>query len=83
MCARFRVMLGGQQKPKRGAILTGGRLSAFSLKMTGDIGPSALDQVPEPARRLPADPRRFAEREANGLDQDKRFALLGPGALKR
>ena len=50
----------------------------LSLKMTGEIGPRAFDQAPEPARRLPTDPCRFAEREADRLDQDQRSALLGP-----
>jgi len=70
------VMLGGQEEAEGGAIAAG-RFSALSLEMTGKIGPRAFDQVPEPARRLPADPCRFAEREADRLDQDQRFALLG------
>jgi len=64
-------MLGSQGKPERGTIL-------LSLKMTSEVGPRAFYQAPEPAGRLPADPCRFAEREADRLDQDQRFALLGP-----
>jgi len=71
------MRLGGQEKPERNAVLVR-PLSLLSLKMTGEVGPRAFDQAPEPARRLSADPCRFAEREADRLDQDQRFALLGP-----
>ena len=47
-------------------------------EMASKIGPRALEQGPEPDRRLPADPARLAERNADGIDQDKGFALLGP-----
>jgi hypothetical protein len=57
-------------------------LRALPLEVAGKIGPGALEQGPEPDRRLSADPARLAERDADGVDQYKGFALLGPKLCK-